>query len=150
MYDAAPLIAVIASHASESGLFNNVLSHELISPPTNGLTAAVWVQRIDPLPTASGLSSTTGRLLFNVRLYYNSSQGSDSLEAEMINAATALMGAYSGDFEFGGLIRDIDLLGQYGEGLTAEAGYIEFSDSLVRVMTLTVPLVVNDLWEQVE
>jgi hypothetical protein len=59
------------------------------------------------------------------------------------------MAAYSGDFELGGNVRNVDLLGQASEGLTAQAGYLEQDGKLYRVMTINLPLIVNDVWNQV-
>ena len=46
-------------------------------------------------------------------------------------------------------MRCVDLLGQAGVPLSARAGYLEMDDGAVyRVVTLTVPVLVNDLWSQ--
>jgi hypothetical protein len=64
-------------------------------------------------------------------------------------AMTGLIGAYSADFTLGGSVRNIDLLGEYGEKLGAQAGYITIGGVMYRIMTLTIPCIVNDMWEQV-
>ena len=62
----------------------------------------------------------------------------------------ALIGAYSGDFDFGGEagVRAVDLLGMTGTPLAAIAGYIEMDRKMMRVITITLPVVINDLWTQ--
>jgi hypothetical protein len=42
----------------------------------------------------------------------------------------------------------VDLLGQFGTPLSAQAGYVNQDGRLFRIMTITLPLVVNDVWGQ--
>jgi hypothetical protein len=141
----------LQSHALASGWFDAVNGQEPKSPPGQGLTCAVWPQRLMPARGASGLDSTTIRLGFTVRLYMGfTSEPGDDIDPYMIDACDDLMAAYSGDFTLGGLIRQIDLLGTYGDPLGFEAGYQRVeSGTEFRVIDITVPLIVNDLWEQV-
>jgi hypothetical protein len=46
----------------------------------------------------------------------------DAIDPELLAAVDALMSAYSGDFQLGGLITQVDLLGAYGKPLGAERG----------------------------
>jgi hypothetical protein len=46
-------------------------------------------------------------------------------------------------------VRNIDLLGEYGQRLTAQAGYLQLSDGMYRIFTITIPCIVNDMWTQV-
>jgi hypothetical protein len=39
-------------------------------------------------------------------------------------------------------------LGAYSSGLSAAAGYLNQDDDTFRVMTIQLPLVVNDVWTQ--
>jgi len=59
-----------------------------------------------------------------------------------------LMTSYAADFELGGNARNIDLLGQTGVQLSAQAGYVEIDNRLFRVMDITIPVIVNDAWAQ--
>lgn len=148
--DTKAILAAVQSHVAASGHFERVNGHEPKNAPGNGLTAAVWVQRVAPVALASGLSATSALLLVNVRLYSNMLQEpQDAIDPNLVGAADALMAAYSSDFTLGGLVRNVDLLGQFGTSLSGEAGYLEQDRKLFRVMTLTVPLVINDAWEQV-
>jgi hypothetical protein len=42
----------------------------------------------------------------------------------------------------------VDLLGSAGAPLSAQAGYLNQDGRLFRVMTLTLPIIVNDVWDQ--
>lgn len=150
MTDFSTILGVIESHASASGWFESVNGHEPKSAPTvNGLTCAVWADRIRPVPTDSGLAATTGLVVFNARLYTSMlSEPQDAIDPNLLSATNALMVAYSGDFELGGNVRNIDLLGQTGFRLESQAGYITIDNKVYRVMTITVPVIVNDMWGQ--
>lgn len=139
----------VVSHALALGVFERVNSHEPKSPPGGGTSAAVWVQSIAPV-TGSGLNATSGVVTLNVRLYSNFiQQPLDEIDPDLLTAATTLLGAYTGDFDFGGTVRAVDLLGMYGVPMSAQAGYLTHDSRVYRVMTITLPVVINDLWSQV-
>lgn len=149
MLDSAKLYDAMVSHALASGYFETVNMHEPKRAPGNGLTAAVWLQRLLPVPRGSGLSATSVLVVFSLRIFQNMlMEPQDAIDPNMLRAVDSLCASYSGDFTLGGLIRKVDLLGSSGSSLSAEAGYIKQDDRLFRVMTLTVPLIVNDVWEQ--
>jgi hypothetical protein len=148
--DIRTILDAVESHALASGFFSAVNGHEPKSAPQSGLTCAVWVEQIGPARGSSGLDSTSARLALNVRLYTPMvSEPEDAIDPDMMTALDALMAAYSGDFELDGLVRQVDLLGAYGDPLSARAGYLTTSGNEYRVLTITLPLIVNDLWEQV-
>jgi len=139
----------VATHAMRSGHFDRVNQHEPKVAPGVGVTCAIWVDRVEPVKS-SGLNTTTARIALMIRTYQSMlSEPRDAIDPAMIIAVDALMAAYSGDFELGGLIRSVDLLGAYGTPLSAQAGYMEQDKRLYRIMTVTLPLIVNDVWNQV-
>lgn len=146
---AAGIMAAVVSHAKATGKFERVIGHEPKSAPGNGLTCAVWAQPITPVPAASGLASTTVRLELAVRTYLNMlSEPQDDIDIRSLDAADALLAAYHGDFELGGQVRNIDLLGAHGDPLRVTPGYIELDSKLFRAFDITLPLIINDLWSQ--
>lgn len=148
------IVDQVASHAAATGHFERVNQHEPASSPGHGLTAAVWVSRIHPVARASGLAATSARLALLIRVYSSDTQEPrDAIDPVMMDAVDALLAAYSGDFELGGQVRNVDLLGAHGVGLSAEAGYqpvrTESGATVTyRVMTITLPLIINDVWAQ--
>jgi hypothetical protein len=148
--DITTILNTIQDHALASGYFDTVNGHEPKSAPGNGLSAAVWVQQIGPARGGSGLAATSVRLALNVRLYTPMvQQPEDAIDPDLMTALDALMASYSADFTLGGLAREVDLEGIYGDPLSAVAGYLTTGGIEYRVMTITLPLIVNDLWEQV-
>jgi len=145
----ATLFDKVVSHALTLAVFERVNSHEPKSPPGSGTSCAVWVQSIAPV-TGSGLAATSGVVTLNVRLYSSFiQQPLDEIDPDLLTAATTLLGAYTGDFDFGGTVRNVDLLGMYGTPMSAQAGYLTQDSHVYRVMTITLHVVINDLWNQV-
>lgn len=142
------LVDVVVSHCMELGHFERVNLHEPKNKAGHGLTAAVWVDYLGP-SVSSGLPSTTAVFRLMVRLYMPmTTQPEDMIDPAMTQATSDLMASIHGGFTFGGLVRQVDLLGAYGVPLQAQAGYLEQDNVMMRVMTITVPLIVNDAWDQ--
>jgi len=143
------LFNALVSHGMASGLFERVSSHEPKNAPGNGYSMFVYLDRIVPAASASGLNSTTGLVIFTVEIRASfTSKPEDDIDPNLLAAVDTMFTAYSGDFEMGGLIRNVDLLGQFGVPLMADFGYKEQDKMMYRTAVLTVPLVVNDLWSQ--
>lgn len=148
--DIVGITDAVVSHAMASGRFETVNGHEpMNAPSTGGLTAAVWADRVTPV-RSSGLDVLSVLLVFNVRLYTSAMQEpADAIDPDMLAAVDDLCAAYSGDFTLGGLVRQVDLLGIHGQPLDVRAGYLQQDGVLYRVMTIALPVIVNDLWEEV-
>lgn len=147
--DIAGIVDSVASHAMKLGLFETVNQHEPVNAPGNGLTCAVWADYIGPVPRASGLAITTAYVVMNIRIYTSATQQPyDGIDPMMMSAVDSLITAYSGDFDLGGKVRNVDLLGMYGRELSSQAGYIKQDSNTYRVMTITLPMIVNDTWDQ--
>ncbi len=147
--NASAMMSALVSHALEAGLFESANKHEPKKAPGNGLSAAIWVQNIDPVPAGSGLATTTIRVEFSLRVYSSMLQEpQDGIDPAIVHAVDVLITKYSADFTLGGTIRMVDLLGQFGVALSAEAGYLQVDQGMFRVMTITIPLIVDDAYTQ--
>lgn len=143
------LINAVTSYASASGFFDSVQAHEPKSAPGNGLYFAVFLSGLGPARGTSGLSSTTIRVELTGRIYKPfKSEPEDLIDPNVTDAADALFAAYSGDFDLGGTARIVDLLGAYGVPLSARAGYQSIDKNVYRVVDITIPIIVNDAWDQ--
>lgn len=142
------VIEAVAGHALASGWFDKVNQHEPKSAPGNGLTAAVWVQELSP--AASGLNMTSVRFELSVRIYSNMlADPQDMIDPNLMAAAWDLWAAYSAHFALGGLVESVDLLGKDGSPLGGQAGYVQQDNRLYRVFTITLPVKINDAFDQV-
>jgi len=148
--DSVGIVDAVASHAQATGWFERVIKHEPKVAPGNGLSASIWSDRVEPVPLSSGLAATSARLTLSVRIAMNMLyEPQDDIDPKLLGGAVdALMNAYNGDFTLGGLVRNVDLLGQGAQGLFAQAGYLEQDRKLFRVMTINLPLIINDVWSQ--
>lgn len=143
------VITAAIDHAATSGLFESVQGHEAMSSPGNGLTADLWVLRIRPLPAVSGLNGTSALLVLQARVYLNANtEPADAIDPRITDAVDTLLASYSAGFTLGGLVMEVDLLGEYGTELAAEAGYITVGGVVYRCMTITVPCVLDNAWPQ--
>lgn len=148
-FDPTQDLDVLVSHAKQLGVFDRVHTHEPKNAPGSGLTCVIWGDRIEPAKR-SGLDSTSLRVAFSVRVYKNmASEPQDAIDPAVLSAVAKLMAVYSGDFTLGGDARHIDLLGAEGAPMSAQAGYLNQDGRLYRVMTITLPIIYNDCFEQV-
>ena len=143
--------SALMSHGQSLGLFEQVLGHEPVSAPGSGLTYAVWAGPVRPVPTRSGLNAVAARLEMRGRVFLPAdSEPMDDVDAAVITAVSKLMGAYCGDFTLGDLVANVDLLGAHGTPLGADTGYTSFTGGTTyRVATLTIPLIINNVWNEV-
>lgn len=148
--NAQDIVDRLASHAMTLGLFDRVNTHEPKTKPGRGLTCAMWVDRIEPARGRSGLAATDARVVMNVRVYTNMLQNpQDMIDPSVMAAVDKLFEAYSGDFQLGDETRWIDLLGAtQGHPLFSQSGYINIDNVVMRVMTITVPVIVENAWTQ--
>lgn len=144
-------MGALESHALSTGLFESVNGHAPRNSPGAGVTCSIWPDYIGPATAVSGLNSTSALLRFVVTIYTNgAAQPYDGIETSVMGAVDGLLTAYSGAFTLGGLVKEVDLLGEHGTPLAAQAGWVTFADGQqFRVMAVTATLVVNDAWNQV-
>lgn len=144
------LVDDLASHCMASGLFDRVNQHEPKNKPGRGLTAAIWIDRIEPARGRSGLTSTSARVTFNLRIYTNMlQQPQDMIDPKVMEAADRMFELISGDFTLGGDAAFVDLLGMtQGHELFCQSGYINIDNMVYRVLTFAVPVIINDAWTQ--
>lgn len=146
---AKDLTDALASHALATGYFDAVNKHEPKNAPGRGLTGAVWLDVLRPYPGGSGLNVTTATVVMNVRLYMTMVQEpQDQIDETMLKALGALLSAYGNNFTLNGLIRNVDIAGSTGFSLEADAGYLTVDQTKFRVVTISVPCIVNDVFNQ--
>lgn len=138
----------LTSLAAQSGYFASVQSHEPKSAPSTGLTFACWLAPIKPIPERSGLPVTSARLLVMTRIYSSMlADPQDNIDIDLGRAASYMLAQLTGDFEVTGAY--IDLLGSYGVDLSADPGYIALDKTMFRVIDMMVPLICDDVYDQV-
>lgn len=146
--DIQGILDVICSHALGTGYFESVNQYESKQSPGNGISGAVWVDRVTPVKT-SGLANTSIRMELAFRLYSSTySEPYDDIDPNLMRALDTLMRAYCGDFEVDGQVRHIDIFGAHGSPLESRSGYMNLDGKEFRVFTIRLPLIIDDLWSQ--
>lgn len=149
--DTQSYMDALTSHALSTGYFDSVNAVDIGStPPNTGMVAVLWPRRIRALPAGSGLNVTSVSIVFSVRLIRAmDTDPTGQIDPQMISACDALMNAYSGDFTLGGLVNYIDLLGENGEALAADSGFLKMNENQTfRIVDITVPCVIHNVWTQ--
>jgi len=145
-----PALDAVESKLGTLGVFDTVNMHEPENAPGTGVTASVWVEAIRPIPRASGLPVTSSVVDLSIRIQRSmQTNPQNQIDRDMAAATDAVINAFSGDFDLGGSVSHVDLLGAYGPSLSARAGYLKQDSITFRVMVVTVPLVFFDVWTQV-
>jgi len=141
------LLTAVADAASECGWCKSAETFEPKSAPQSDFHFAVCM--MNATPTHSGLNSTTFRIELACRIYVSMlREPQASIDPEITAAAWDLMSMYSAGFTLGGLVRQVDLLGESGEPLDLKFGYINIDKKLYRIAEITLPVIVNDVFTQ--
>jgi hypothetical protein len=143
--------ARIVSPCKQIGAFrSNVIQHEPKAAPTSLPALALWWSGIGPARGFSGLAATSVRIQYSGRIYVNfKSRDEEDIDPQLMSLTSQVIGAFSSAFTLGGDVAFIDLLGGYGEPLSATPAYIAQDGQEFRVAELVIPLVVDDVWKQV-
>lgn len=146
----AAILDAVASHAQATGFFPEVIKHEPKAAPQSG-TCCVFVAKIVPFKERSGLTSVSVVVMLTVRLYSNFLQEpQDAIDRDLVIAGDGLITAYIGDLDLGDENREIDALGQStgGVGVAGDMGYINHDSKIFRVLDISLPVIVNDVWTE--
>lgn len=151
--DPAGIFNELISHAGTLGQFEKINGHEpKAAPTTGGIVASFWVERFAPIQRRSGLNVTSMLLMVSCRIQTSMLQDpQDDIDPRVLNSAVALVGSMTGDFDLGGQIAQIDLLGAFWpNGLNGRAGYVDLGSTKYRVMLIEIPMIIDDVWTQVQ
>jgi hypothetical protein len=142
------LLNACASEAQGTGWFQAVETFEPKSAPTADFHYCIWMMRADPVKS-SGLASSSFRIELAGRIHVNMlREPQGDIDGDISAAAWDLLAGYSGGFTFGGLVREVDLLGSEGDPLALRFGYVSIDKRLFRIADLTIPLICNDVFDQ--
>lgn len=148
-FDYQALTDAVASHAGTTGEFDTVNTHEPKSKPGNGMTCSIWVSEIAPV-SSSGLNAVSGLVEMTMRVQTPFKQmPEDQIDSLLMRATSALMASFAASFTLAGIVRNVDLIGQHSQGQRAKAGYVNQDGTVYRLMDVSLPLIVNDLYPEV-
>jgi hypothetical protein len=144
-FDATALFHAVESHAMTLGIFpGGVNIHESAAPPEKP-ACSFWLGPGAPYQQGSGLASTAARVTILARIFSSRMQRPlDGIDPAVLNSTFTLVGEYNASFTLGGLIRNVDVM-----SVRWTPGYLEYAGGQGwRVVEVTLPVIINDLWTQ--
>lgn len=140
------IIEAVRAHAMSTGLFpGGVTGYEPKSAPaSDGVSASVFWGVVYAFPGGSGINSTAWAATLTVRCmkpFIN--QPESMIDPEVVGAAMSIMAAFSSGFTIGGLVRNVDIMGEDGIPLGMKMGYLSIDNKQMRVADVTVPLILS-------
>ena len=144
VFDITATLRSIESKLLASGYFTAVTVGEPKAPVSaRGVTAGVFLLNV--AVAALTLDGTVETHVLVVRLYAlvlkePTDHREDELDAALANLEEDLLG----DFDLGATIRNVDVGGEHGPGLSSAWGYLELGGDPHRIVDVTLPLVVDD------
>lgn len=153
------ILAMVRSVPKRLGLFEIVDGHEpKTAPAAKGVHCFSWAGPVRTVPQASSIASAAVVAYFNIRIQINALNppgGMNNMDALLLRATGKLFNAYIGRFQLTDhtgqkLVRFVDIMGAYGPGLNMQPGYLNADGTIFRVGVITLPLVLNDEYDEVE
>lgn len=142
--DADALFSAIRSTAKQLGVFSATIGHDPENAPPSGVSCSIALGGVKPV-TTSGLAAVSGQVTLTVHVWsFAQARPLDDVDPQVLAATCSLMGAFAGGFTLGGLVREVDLF-----AMDAKPGYVNFQGKEFRTMTITLPIVINDMFAEV-
>lgn len=146
----AALMAAVKTVPSKLGsLRSSVVFHEPRSAPAVLPSLALWAGPIEPVGEISGLAEVSGRVSVHGRIYVaDALKVDDTTEQRLLTLISNLLGAVAGTFTLGGEAMFVDLLGAYGQKISATPGYLDHDGAFYRVAECVFPIIIDPLWTE--
>jgi hypothetical protein len=149
--DLGTITDALKTHAAASGIYEAVTGHGVVEPHAGGLAWWCMVDDIFPYAAGSGLNTVTACVVYKIITTLNDSttDPQELVDPLVANGADALLRLYMSNFTLGGLVRNVDIMGAAGVRVSAKAGWMTLDNARYRAMIITLPLIVNNLWDEV-
>jgi hypothetical protein len=155
------ILAMVRSIPKKLGTFDTVEGHEPLNAPGNGLHCYSWAGPVRCVGTESGLASAALVASFSVRIQTLAAGPKakgvnlNNIDRKLLHGTGVLFNAYIGHFRLTDhtgqqLVRRVDIFGSYGAGLRMDPGYLNSDGNIYRVGVITLPLILNDEYDEVE
>jgi hypothetical protein len=145
--EARDIQAALATHVKALGGIERVQEFDPTNAPGKGITACLVAMTGDPR-SPTGLASSSLRLIWTVRFLMPPSQPLGSVDPKLLGKAGNLITRLAADLTLGGLARVIDLRGMAGQSVEWRFGWVEIGGTLYRLLDVTVPLIINDVFPE--
>jgi len=143
------VFSALVTHGRATGKMTAVVIGEYMNPPPDGLVMAVFLRPFGVALTGHGLAATSGHIGLTIRLYHPAlCKPISDREIKIAEGADALLRRLNADLDLGGLVRNLDILGEMGEVATWTPGYVTIDAKVSRIADLQLNMIVNDVWPQ--
>lgn len=140
-------LAAIQSYLAASGYLKagSQVGHPREPVPAQGNQLYGTVFMRSASVAALTLSGTIEVHIANIRIFRNFlTQPVENIQFELAEAVSRISEDLIGEYDLGASIRNIDVGGQYGQGLQAEWGTLDLGGNMYDIVDITVPLIVDD------
>ena len=148
-FDITSSMQAVQSHLMATGYFQGGVLIGEPKAPVAEFTAGVMLGSDAIQVVALTLGAPIERHGILVRIYYPINFDVDSdeqVELRITQLTSDTMKSIVEDFQLGGTaIRNVDLGGEHGTPLSAQAGFLQIADTQHRIVDITVPLIVDDV-----
>lgn len=142
-FDVRRTLEAMLSHISSGGYVRSSQIGEPKTPSEAILSVAVFMA--DSAIVATTLQDTIEIHTVTVRLYKKMefTEPGEAAEFELARVSAEIASSFMGAFDLDGTIRNVDVAGQYGQGLTSIWGTIDLGATVFRVVDILVPMIVD-------
>jgi hypothetical protein len=149
--DAAGVLAALGTVFQTIGGIESVITSSGVAPPASGVSVQIYaIPPWKPLDKRSGLASVSMLTTWAARLVTPiGSPPADDLDMTLLSVYSAAMNTLVGGFTLNGQVEQLDLLGAYGTGMPMEPQFLEMGGTVYRALTMTLSLVLDDVWVEV-
>lgn len=145
--EAIAIQKALASHVKALGRIERVQEFDPTNAPGKGITACLVAATGDPRPP-TGLDRSALRLVWTVRFLMPPGAPLGSVDPLLMGKAGNLITRLAADLTLGGLVRVIDLRGMSGTSVEWRFGWVTIDQTLYRLLDVTVPLIINDVFPE--
>lgn len=146
------ILDILISDAQLLGIFERVNQYESTTSPGSGLTAEiVWIMGPTPMAGRSGLASTSARVVYGMRIMLEfKNTPKESLDPAITNAVDLYVNSLLGELALADAQGSfIDVFGMGGVPIDAVGGYLTLDQTTYRIGTITIPVIMENVWTQV-
>jgi len=148
---AAVILDALVSNAQILGLFERVNTHERKNATFGGMGMDIWMSTGRPNAQRSGLASTSAVLIYMARMTINMlREPQDNIDPTLLSALGKYVDSLHDELSLGDPGSSIDVFGmQGGTGLSWAMGYWDQDKTEYRAAVIVIPVIVDDVWVQV-
>lgn len=142
------LLTKLGSYVKRTGRAKRVVLYDPMSQVPPG-TISISIRSVRAFNQISALNKTGVCIVFSIVLYIDSkAEPKDGQELELMGVFDLLMQSFNEKFTLEGAVHSIDIFGRAGTPLGADFGRVEIDKVIYRVMDITLPLLVTNVWTQ--